>query len=78
MFACTELVTGYDDYGKIIFLQSDCRQRKAANEPTAGRCSCMAAAHADGTEASKRICPSCLMELFIDPARPPEAQLLAG
>ena len=25
MIACTELVTGYDDYGKIIFLQAEMR-----------------------------------------------------
>lgn len=26
MFACSELVTGVDDFGKVIFLQSSCER----------------------------------------------------
>ncbi|MEM6848329.1 MAG: hypothetical protein AAF580_09680 [Pseudomonadota bacterium] len=29
MIACTELVTGYDDFGKIIFLQAEARDAEA-------------------------------------------------
>lgn len=39
MLTCSELVTGYDDFGKIIFLQSQCRRRCTKNDqPNAEPC----------------------------------------
>lgn len=40
MFSCSELVTGYDDYGRIIFLQSQCRRMCTKHDqPKADLCS---------------------------------------
>ncbi|GAB5376675.1 MAG: hypothetical protein AcusKO_31370 [Acuticoccus sp.] len=32
MFACSELVTGVDDFGKVIFLQSNCERAYSRRE----------------------------------------------
>jgi len=32
MFTCTELVTGFDDFGKVIFLQSRCDRGRGSDE----------------------------------------------
>lgn len=36
MFACTELVTGFDDFGKVIFLQSSCDRARSTGVPAKG------------------------------------------